>query len=127
MASSKRLKTDSSIESGSSNDPLIESPSEEAPKRKIPKRTNSQESKVDPPTSASSSSPKEPNDADKDDATQKKADVEKPQTNMLDMNDQALREMLDRMDLPELCITAEVSVQLKEIAQEVTVYLEFLK
>lgn len=124
MAPAKRLKTDSPIESGSSNDLLVEPPSEEVPKRKIARRSNSQESKVEP---ASSSLPKEANDANKNEVTQKKAKVEKPQTNMLDMNDHSLYEMMHRMDLRELCTMAEVSVQLKETAQEVSFHLQILK
>lgn len=131
MASAKRLKTDLPIESGSSNDSLVEPPSEDEPKRKIAKRTNSQESKVEPPTpapassSSSSSSPEAVNDAHKKEATQKEPEVEKPQTNMLDMNDHALLEMMRRMGLRELCTMAEVSVQLRETAQQV-IYLQFL-
>lgn len=126
MAPAKRLKTDLPIESGSSNDASVESPSEVEPKRKIAKRNNSVESKVEP--SSSSSSPPQvatANDADEKEATQNKPEAENPQTNMLDMNDHALFEMMDRMGLPELCTMAEVSVHLKETAQEVLFHPHF--
>lgn len=119
MAPTKRFKFNSKSESGGSDD-SFEKPSEEV-KRKVAKRNNSQESKVEPSSSSSPSSPvpKEANDADKTDVTQKNPEVEKPQTNILDMNTQCLLEMLRRMGLSELCTMAEVNVQLKRLAVDV--------
>lgn len=110
----KRSKSDPTSESSSPSDAPVESPSKDV-KRKIAKRSNSKELKTEPASSSTTTqSQKEATEADKKDAK-----VETPSTNMMDMNDHCLFEMMSRMGLRELCSMAEVSVPLKGFAQQV--------
>lgn len=122
---SKRSKMDETAETSSPNNSMAESSLKtehaEDVKRKVAKPKSSVEEQVEPSSSSIASKdtvkPQSPEETDEKDVKPMVTAAETKPTNLLDINNHCLFEILERMDLRDLCSIAEVCVHLKILAQ----------